>query len=118
MSKKTITTIGCLKDGYSSSVFGHLAIHHVRATKTKQYLYYSCIRLCKKTEGCVAITFRESTWDCWLKSSVENEPKGQRSFVVMGCLETPGNELYPGYSGKVKFVHRFSGSENDYIWCC
>ena len=64
-------------------------------------LYHSCIRLCNETEKCVAITFREQTNDCWLKSSVDNEPKSKRSFVSLDCLQLPENALYPGYQEKV-----------------
>ena len=93
--------LACLKAGYSSSVIGHLVKLHVSTTKTKRFFYYSCIKLCQETNGCVAITFREGTNDCWLKSSAQNEPKTKRSFLKMKCLEEHGNVLFPGFSGKV-----------------
>ena len=64
-------------------------------------MQYYCLKLCDETSGCVAITFKESANTCWLKSSIESEPKANRSFVTLGCLKEPENVLYPEFREKL-----------------
>ena len=106
MDSRAFIFLACLKKGYSSSVLGHLVKYHASGTNKDSFLYYSCIRLCRKTRKCVGITFRESTSDCWLKASVKHEPRNKRSFLVMDCLKKPASVLYQGYSDKVYYTFK------------
>ena len=70
--------------------------------KSYQFLYYNCIKTCKEMKKCVAISFRESTNDCWLKSSNGSVPRRWRSFMTLQCLDQPNSILYPGYKHEVR----------------
>ena len=89
----------CLKKGYSSNVIGILAHIQFDVGKTRDFLYYTCIKKCLKTKGCVAITFKEQGEECWLKSSESHAPKKERTFLVLKCLKQPGHTLYDGFKG-------------------
>ena len=92
---KKINIQECLKNGYSSSIFTTLASLSFDKSKSTGLLYLSCIKKCKVTKGCMAITFRESSNHCWLKPSTDHKPQEKRSFLILSCLDNSGAKSTP-----------------------
>ena len=89
----------CVKEGYSSSLLGNtIKKINVANTKDKTSIYYSCAKVCRATEGCVAMTFKVNSDECWLKSATDHEPRKSRSFLLLECLNVPGHTLLAGNS--------------------
>ena len=76
---------------------GHLIMLQLKQNDTQLVLHYECIKTCQNTEGCIAITFRESTNTCWLKNADAHSRRRDRAFLTFDCLAKAGAVVYPNY---------------------
>ena len=103
--------------GHSSSGWGHLKSIHYDRSKPMDFVYFACIRECKETRNCVGITFRETTRDCWLKSTADHVPTKNRSFVSLDCLNKPQHFLYPDYNDDFRCVKGYENWFPESAYC-
>jgi len=68
-----------------------------------------CEALCYKEEGCISITHRPSTSDCWLK----NKPNGQNGKSYLATVNSLNLNCYmlPPSEGCVKVNYDYQGAD-------
>ena len=105
LSAHNLPFAACLQTGYVSSQIGHLNKLVYDSNKPDAFVYLSCIKQCKKVKDCISISYRISTKECWLKSSLEKTPRLDRSFLELSCLEQKPSVLFPRYQHKLDYMY-------------